>query len=89
MSSLQSIYSKMTNHGIPKGPIVSDQEYQIFGVVVMQATVTLNGGGATISIDNGDGFTTPQDMVEGPSIYDLSNCIFKITLTGSATVGVS
>ncbi len=73
----------------PSGDIVSGQAYSIYGYKNVQAVVTLDGGTATIAIDNGIGYSTAEDMVEGASLYNLKDCLFKIVLTGSAAVGVS
>lgn len=74
---------------VASGAIVSDKEYNLRGTRELQAVTTLNGGTATISVNNGTGYSAPEDMPEGASVYDLINCSFKIALTGGATVGVS
>lgn len=73
----------------PTGSLVSDNEYVVNGNRVLQFTTILSGGTATIAVDNGIGYTVPADIVEGASLYDLSNCTYKVVLTGGATVGVS
>lgn len=74
---------------VASGPVVSGQEYNLRGNRELQAVTILSGGTATISVNNGTGYSAPEDIPEGASVYDLINCSFKIALTGGATVGVS
>lgn len=89
MSSLQNNYDQVANGGVPTGVIVSAKEYTITSDAKMMASVVLNGGTATMEIDNGGGFITIEPMISGVNNYDLKPCKFKITLLGGATASTS
>lgn len=89
MSSLKSSKAQVSNQGIPSGPLVSGEEHTVTGDTTMMLTVILGAGSGTIEFDNGGGFTVPEALVDGASLYDLKQCKFKVILAGGATASTS
>jgi hypothetical protein len=66
-----------------------DQKGAIPDERIVMLTIALNGGTASLDIDNGIGFTSIPLETDGVQNIFVRPCAYQITTTGGALVGIS